>query len=440
VETITPRLDGTAFTHTTTVTLTAGAASALTSTVSRAPASITANGSATSALTVQLKDVNGNNLTGSSGTVTFATPTLGSIAGVTDVGNGTWTATYTAGTVAGVETITPRLDGTAFTNTTTVTLVAGAASQLVFTQQPSGVVSGATMSPAVTVAVQDVSGNTVTTASGTVTLALTVPGGATLIGGGPATVTSGVATFGGLSVDRAGSYTLTPTTTVSGVTALPASSSFAVSASQLVLTTFADGATSGAIFATQPVVAVRDAAGNTVATDNSTVVTMTVSTGATVVGIATATASSGVATFDTVGVSGTAGTSYMLTFASGTLTPATQSITPTAGRATRLLFDVQPSDANANVTISPPVVVRAVDDAGNTDANFSDPEGVTLYIEIGPPGADDPTGGIAVAAMGVATFSGLSLNTPGDYQLIAVPLTTGGWDVRTVLSVTFTIH
>ena len=71
--------------------------------------------------------------------------------------------------------------------------------------------------PPVSVAPPGVVRVTVTAASGTVSLALTSAGGATLTGGGAATVTDGVATFSGLSVDKAGTYTLTPSTTVSGV-------------------------------------------------------------------------------------------------------------------------------------------------------------------------------------------------------------------------------
>ena len=99
-----------------------------------------------------------------------------------------------------------------------------------------------------------------------------------------------------------------------------------VTATQLQLTTSAAGAASGAAFTTQPVVAVRDAGANTV-TNATHVVTMTVSAGATIVGTATATAVNGVATFSTVGITGTAGTSYTLTFSASGLTSATQSIT-----------------------------------------------------------------------------------------------------------------
>jgi uncharacterized membrane protein len=86
------------------------------------PTTLAADGSATSLLTVQLKDAYGNDIDTAGANVTFATPSHGSIGNVGDTGSGTYTATYTAGTSPGSVTITPRLDGTDFTNTTTITL------------------------------------------------------------------------------------------------------------------------------------------------------------------------------------------------------------------------------------------------------------------------------------------------------------------------------
>ena len=95
------------------------------STVTASPSSLTANGTSTSTLTVQLRDAAGNNLTSSAGTLTFDTPSLGSIGVVTDNLDGTYTAAYTAGTSAGVVTLTARLDGgLKVLQTATVTLTA----------------------------------------------------------------------------------------------------------------------------------------------------------------------------------------------------------------------------------------------------------------------------------------------------------------------------
>jgi len=84
---------------------------ATTSTVSANPTSLTAGSGATSTLTVQLKNAAGQNVTVGGATVTFATPSSGSIGTVTDVGNGTYTATYMAGQTAGSDTITPSVGG-----------------------------------------------------------------------------------------------------------------------------------------------------------------------------------------------------------------------------------------------------------------------------------------------------------------------------------------
>ncbi len=216
-----------------TVTVGAGAASQLTLTT--APSASVQSGIAFPQQPVlQLRDASGNAVSQLGVVVTAAlatgSPTLGGTLTATTNASGVATFTNLAITgVTGDRTLSfaaPSLTGV---TSGTVTVTAGAASQLSFTQQPSAVAAGALMSPAVTVTVEDAQGNPVTAASGTVSLALTVPGGATLTGGSAATVTNGVATFAGLSVDRVGSYTLTPSTTVAGVTTLPASGSFAVS-------------------------------------------------------------------------------------------------------------------------------------------------------------------------------------------------------------------
>ena len=80
-----------------------------------------ANGSATSTITVQAKDSNGNNLTASGGAVTLAT-TLGTMSAVTNNNNGTYTATLTAGNVTGTAHITGTIGGNAIASAPTVTL------------------------------------------------------------------------------------------------------------------------------------------------------------------------------------------------------------------------------------------------------------------------------------------------------------------------------
>ena len=90
----------------------------------------------------------------------------------------------------------------------------GAAAKLAFSQQPENTTAGTSISPAITVLVQDAHGNTITSDTSSVSLAITTnpPGNGVL--GGTATVAAvnGVATFSNLSINKAGiGYVLTAT-------------------------------------------------------------------------------------------------------------------------------------------------------------------------------------------------------------------------------------
>ena len=91
----------------------------------------------------------------------------------------------------------------------------GGAAKLAFGTQPSNTVAGAAISPAVTVRVQDASGNLVTSSTASIILAIgTNPGGGTLTGTTTVSASSGVATFNNLSIDKVGTgYTLTASST-----------------------------------------------------------------------------------------------------------------------------------------------------------------------------------------------------------------------------------
>jgi acyl-CoA thioesterase I len=97
-----------------------GPLSAADSTISASPGSITADGTSTSTLTVQAKDVNNNNLTSSAGTVTLST-TAGSMSGVMDNLNGTYTGTLTSAAAAGTADITGTIGGIAIGHPAAVT-------------------------------------------------------------------------------------------------------------------------------------------------------------------------------------------------------------------------------------------------------------------------------------------------------------------------------
>src|SRR3989449_404447 len=101
----------------------------------------------------------------------------------TNPASGTLSGTTTVAAVSGVATFSDlSIDkaGTGYTVTASATgltgatssafnISAGAAAKLVFTVQPSNAVAGAAITPAVQVAVQDAQGNTVATATTSIT-------------------------------------------------------------------------------------------------------------------------------------------------------------------------------------------------------------------------------------------------------------------------------
>src|SRR3989449_5228678 len=161
------------------------------------------------------------------------------------------------------------------------------------------------------------------------------PAGATLSNATATTLASGAATFSGLAISgTAASYTLrfesgTLTAATSGTITLGAGT-----ATQLTITTQpSPTATSGAALGQQPVIQVRDAAGNPAGGAGLTVtaVIATGPAGATLTNGTATTVASGAATFSGLTLSGLAGT-YTLRVESGTLTAGAPSTnTPRRG-------------------------------------------------------------------------------------------------------------
>ncbi|OLR91964.1 fibronectin type III domain-containing protein [Actinokineospora bangkokensis] len=213
-----------------------------------------------------------------------------------------------------------------------------AATKLAFTVQPTSAVATQAISPSPQVTVQDSAGNAVAGAGRTITVALgTNPAAGTLSGTATATTNAaGVATFAGLSIDKAGTgYTLTAAST--GLTSAT-SSAFAITvgvASKLAFTTSPDTSFTGRAFYTQPVVTVQDAGGNTVTSSTATI-TLALSPATATLGCTTKAAVAGVAAF--TGCSVSAVGTYSLTATSGALTAATSGSFQVVAAPTALLW------------------------------------------------------------------------------------------------------
>ena len=153
---------------------------------------------ATRTLTATIQDAHGNTVTGDNTTVvTFAqTAGSGSVSGLGAATASGGVATKTAtGNVAGAVTITASAS-TLTSNTRTFNVVPGAASKLTFGTQPANTTVGGT-SLAVTVRIEDASGNA-TGSTDNVTLAITTgtgTSGATLGGTTTVPTVAGVASF-----------------------------------------------------------------------------------------------------------------------------------------------------------------------------------------------------------------------------------------------------
>src|SRR6202030_113439 len=150
-------------------------------------------------------------------------------------GAGSLTGTAIKAAVAGVATFTNlRIDtsgahtlsatgilagpGSVSVNSSSFTVAAAAASQLVYTTQPAGATAGSAFGTQPIVTVEDAFGNTVTSGADStinVTAAINTGGGA-LQGTAVKAAGAGVAPFTDLRIDLTGAHTLSATGTLSG--------------------------------------------------------------------------------------------------------------------------------------------------------------------------------------------------------------------------------
>ena len=174
------------------------------------------------------------------GDVTFAGTAGGTKVGTVTGGPTTYNVAVTGMTISGtvIATIPANRatdlagnNNTASTSTDN-TVTWNRATHLGFVQQPTNTVYRSTITPAVTVAVLDDNGLVVTESTASITLAL-APAGPTLGGTLTHAAVAGVATFGGLSVNQVGTYTLGATSTgLTGAT----SASFQITPAPLTVT------------------------------------------------------------------------------------------------------------------------------------------------------------------------------------------------------------
>ena len=182
------------------------------------PSNVTAGGTVTPAVTVQVADAQGNNVpvAGTPVSITLSTgagTVTGTIPQLTDA-TGLATFSNLSVNIAGTKRLSASGSGLTPAASDTFVVFAASPSRLAFTTSPGGGTAGFPFAVQPVVTLQDLYGNTVTGVPQTVTLAIQndAGGGATL--GGTRVVAlstvSGQAVYAGLSLDKSGTaYTLT---------------------------------------------------------------------------------------------------------------------------------------------------------------------------------------------------------------------------------------
>jgi hypothetical protein len=305
-----------------------------------------------------------------------------------------------------------------------------AAVRLVFTEQPSGAEAGVYFAGPVVVAAVDKDGSVVVNSRRLVALSVTeVPGNSrvTLFGGTTMTSTDGVFSFKELSVNRAGTFTLTAK--CEGLTSA-VSNPFNIvgtKGAKLVFSATVVGATAGSPFSVQPVVTLHDMYDN-VATGAEVDITLRLtaitkeSYDAVLSGVTRVKTVGSVASFSGLSIDKTG--VYILTATSGNMGVASSNlleIVPGAG--VRLFFNTQPVTvpAGSPLTEMPPAIAVLVQDAFGNTTHDSTTE-VTMTITPGTGSSGAVLSGVTKIKVdnGVASFTGLTIDKVGKGYTLTV--------------------
>jgi hypothetical protein len=391
------------------LTNTAGTPTSMTANAGTTPQSATINAAFANALAVTVKDASSNPVSGVN--VTFTAPASGAsgkfsnntvtINVATDA-SGVASAPFTANaTVGGPYTVTTAAAGLTAVNFS-LTNTTGPAAKLAFSVQPTNVAAGSSIAPAVQVTVQDAGGNTVTTATNSITMAIgTNPSGGALSGTTSVAAVNGVATFANLSINKSGTgYTLAASATGLTGTTSSAFNVVAGAATKLVFAVQPSNVLTGAAITPAVQVTVQDALGNTVISAVNPV-TMAIGTNpsaGTLSGTTTIAAANGIAAFSTLSIN-KAGTGYTLTASAAGLTSAT-SAAFNVNNPVPTVTSLVPANANAGSGILLLTINGTNFAIGATVTFGSDPAALVpvtntgTVITVNIPAADLATGGM----------------------------------------------
>jgi hypothetical protein len=412
-------------TKTGSATVTVAAASAAKVAFGVQPTTTAAAQSISPAPTVRIQDQFGNTVTTSNANVTAAlgtNPSSGALSGTKSVAAVNGVATFTSLSIdkAGTGyTLTASTGGLAGDASSAFNVKVGAATRLAFTTQPSTTPSTAAISPAVVALIQDAGGNTVTTSSANVTVAIgTNPAAGTLGGTKTVAASNGAATFTDLSIDKAGTgYTITASSTgLTGAT----SSAVNITQSKLVITSSAmtttTGTSSGLITVER-----QDSSGSPIA--NASALTVNLSSSAGTGGFRNAPDTAAITSVSIPSGSSTATFRYRdsavgrptITATATGHTSATQTVTVNNGAAAGLAWrNVKTGSANPPATSVTPVCTGTVGSTYACTVTLAGSGANNAFISANVAFGDSVGNAVAFSPLDQDTFWSTSGNKNGD--------------------------
>jgi hypothetical protein len=360
-------------------------------------------------------------VTSASTTITLAIangPPGGVLQGTTSVPTSGGLATFAniLATTAGGYTISASAPG--LTAGTAGFGISGAAADHISLLVPPGnVAPGVPFTPAIQAATFDPYGNLVSGPSITVGFGNN-PGGGNLLGFTTVapTFNTGIVTFPGLAIDKAGNgTTLVFTSGGLTLTSAPFNVGGAGIATGLTFSVQPSSTSAGSAVAPSVKVQFVDGLGALVTSETGTVVLE--GSGTTLSGTLVATASGGVATFPNV-IPGQVATGCALVAESAFVASTTSApFNVVAGAVAKLAFQVPPGNIAPATAIAPAVQVVLLDSQGNVVPSAVN---VTVVLGANPGGATLSGTTTAAAVNGIATFSDLALDKTGaGYTLVA---------------------
>ncbi|QSQ20953.1 hypothetical protein JY651_37900 [Pyxidicoccus parkwayensis] len=396
-----------------------------------APVAATAGSAISPAVQVELLDTYGNRAA-STATVDVAladnpgNATLGGTHSVAAVDGLATFANLTLDKAAQGYTLRATSEGVTPVTSEAFNVAHGTVAALAFTTQPATDTPAAESLGTIQVTASDAFGNVVTASTATVSVALgTNPGAATLGGTTQVTLSNGVASFTGLTVDKAGTgYTLSAS--VANVPPVT-SNAFNVSeaAASVAFVAAPGNITAGVAFNPVVQVEIRDAGGNRVPSRATVSLRLANNpTSAALVGTASLAAVNGQARFTGLSMR-KAGTGYTVEASAGSLPVVVSgafNVSPAA--MNQLVVTKQPpATVVAGVPMST-VVVEAADAYGNRIPTYGSSVNERISAGVDPDANPSAVGVVGtrevVPVNGVATFSDLAMTRVGSAELLFV--------------------